>query len=93
MPSIFGLMYALGFHLSDSLTLYFLLFSKAAVFVGGDPAQFSIRGFMHRDPSPFHYFFRTPADPFPSPIQEPPDPPENPDVPIQEPDPEDPGQI
>ena len=36
---------------------------------------------------------RTPADPFPSPIQEPPDPPENPDVPVQEPDPDDPGQI
>lgn len=39
------------------------------------------------------YSLRTPADPFPSPIQEPPDPPENPDVPMQEPDPEDPGQI
>ena len=39
------------------------------------------------------YSCRTPADPFPSPIQEPPDPPENPDLPVQEPDPEDPGQI
>ncbi len=39
------------------------------------------------------YLFRTPADPFPTPIQEPPDPPENPDVPVREPDPEDPGQI
>lgn len=48
---------------------------------------------MHLNPSPLERFFRTPADPFPSPIQEPPDPPENPDVPIQEPDPEDPGQI
>ncbi len=39
------------------------------------------------------YSFRTPADPFPTPIQEPPDPPENPDVPVREPDPEDPGHI
>lgn len=37
--------------------------------------------------------FRNPADPFPAPIQEPPDPPENADVPVREPDPEDPGQI
>ena len=35
---------------------------------------------------------RAPADPFP-PMGEPIDPPENPDVPIQEPDPEEPGQI
>src|SRR5579864_3955504 len=41
----------------------------------------------------YRHLFRTPADPFPAPIQEPPDPPENPDVPVREPDPEDPGQI
>ena len=34
-----------------------------------------------------------PADPEPFPIQDPPDPPENPDMPVREPDPEDPGQI
>ena len=38
-------------------------------------------------------FFRTPAEPAPPPVREPIDPPENPDVPIREPDPEDPGQI
>ena len=36
---------------------------------------------------------RIPGEPEPSPIQEPPDPPENPDLPVREPDPEDPGQI
>jgi len=36
---------------------------------------------------------RTPAEPYPYPIQDPVDPPENPDVPVREPDPEDPGQI
>jgi hypothetical protein len=36
---------------------------------------------------------RTPAEPFPSPIQDPVDPPENPDAPVREPDPEEPGQI
>jgi hypothetical protein len=41
----------------------------------------------------FEYKFRMPADPEPFPIQEPPDPPENPDMPVREPDPEDPGQI
>ena len=39
------------------------------------------------------YRLRTPAGPEPLPIQEPPDPPENPDMPVREPDPEDPGQI
>jgi hypothetical protein len=36
--------------------------------------------------------FRTPPNPLP-PVQEPIDPPENPDVPVREPDPENPGQI
>lgn len=39
------------------------------------------------------YDLRTPAEPEPFPVQEPPDPPENPDMPAREPDPEDPGQI
>ena len=36
---------------------------------------------------------RAPAEPYPSPIQDPVEPPENPDVPLKEPDPEDPEQI
>jgi hypothetical protein len=36
---------------------------------------------------------RIPSEPSPPPIQDPIDPPENPDVPVREPDPEDPGQI
>jgi hypothetical protein len=39
------------------------------------------------------YRLRIPSGPEPFPVQEPPDPPENPDVPVREPDPEDPGQI
>ena len=39
------------------------------------------------------YFLRTPAEPAPPPIQEPTDPPENPDVPVREPDPDEPNQI
>jgi hypothetical protein len=39
------------------------------------------------------YRLRIPPGPEPFPVQEPPDPPENPDVPVREPDPEDPGQI
>jgi len=37
--------------------------------------------------------FRIPADPSPPPIKDPPDPPENPDVPVREPDPEEPNEI
>jgi hypothetical protein len=47
-------------------------------------------------PNPNHfreYSLRIPAGPEPFPVQEPPDPPENPDMPVREPDPEDPGQI
>jgi len=40
-----------------------------------------------------HLELRIPSEPLPPPIQEPFDPPENPDVPVREPDPEDPGQI
>jgi hypothetical protein len=39
------------------------------------------------------YLFRTPAEPSPPPIQDPTDPPENPDVPIREPEPDEPNQI
>jgi hypothetical protein len=39
------------------------------------------------------YSLRTPAEPTFPPIQDPIDPPENPDVPIREPEPDDPGQI
>jgi hypothetical protein len=39
------------------------------------------------------YAFRAPSEPSPPPIHDPVDPPENPDVPVREPDPEDPGQI
>lgn len=42
---------------------------------------------------PFNYELRAPAEPSPSPIQDPIDPPENPDAPVREPDPEEPGQI
>jgi hypothetical protein len=36
---------------------------------------------------------RIPSEPAPLPIREPIDPPENPDVPIREPDPEEPNEI
>jgi hypothetical protein len=36
---------------------------------------------------------RNPAEPMPPPVKEPPDGPENPDVPVREPDPEEPGEI
>jgi hypothetical protein len=36
---------------------------------------------------------RTPAEPAPTPIKEPDDPPENPNVPIREPEPDDPDEI
>jgi len=39
------------------------------------------------------FLLRVPSEPAPPPIQEPVDPPENPDMPVREPDPEDPGQI
>jgi hypothetical protein len=39
------------------------------------------------------HFFRTPAEPAPPPIQDPPESPENPHVPVREPEPDDPNQI
>lgn len=48
---------------------------------------------MHLNEEQAERELRTPAEPYPSPMRDPLDPPENPDVPIKEPDPEDPGQI
>ncbi|HEY3617232.1 MAG TPA: hypothetical protein VGK96_10495 [Candidatus Sulfotelmatobacter sp.] len=48
---------------------------------------------MYTDEDPLQYHLRIPSEPEPFPIHEPPDPPENPDMPVREPDPEDPGQI
>lgn len=48
---------------------------------------------MYLHPHSSEYQLRIPSEPEPFPIHEPPDPPENPDVPVREPDPEDPGQI
>ena len=44
-------------------------------------------------PSPTRHHLRTPSEPSPAPIKEPPNPPENPDVPVRKPDPDDPAQI
>ena len=58
-----------------------------------------IRCIWHRtvmQPDPNYvpdYRLRIPPGPEPFPVQEPPDPPENPDIPVREPDPEEPGQI
>jgi len=43
--------------------------------------------------SPVHPGLRTPPEPSPPPIKEPPNPPESPDAPVREPDPDDPEQI
>lgn len=48
---------------------------------------------MHPSREQTERALRAPAEPYPSPIQDPVEPPENPDVPIREPDPEDPEQI
>jgi hypothetical protein len=42
---------------------------------------------------PYAIVLRTPSEPFPPPIKEPPDPPENPDAPVREPDATEPAQI
>jgi hypothetical protein len=42
---------------------------------------------------PTRHRLRTPSEPSPAPIKEPPNPPENPDAPMREPDPDDPAQI
>jgi hypothetical protein len=48
---------------------------------------------MRANPHSSEFQLRIPSEPEPFPIHEPPDPPENPDVPVREPDPDDPGQI
>jgi hypothetical protein len=47
---------------------------------------------MHPDKD-HQYQLRIPSEPEPFPVKEPPDPPENPDVPVREPDPDQPFQI
>lgn len=42
---------------------------------------------------PTQHRARTPAEPMPPPVKEPPGPDENPDAPVREPDPEEPEQI
>ena len=48
---------------------------------------------MRTGPQQSEYQFRTPAEPEPFPIQEPPSPPESPDLPVREPEPDVPNQI
>jgi hypothetical protein len=63
----------------------------------GNMGSFRFARFRHQTAMhPHHhapYELRIPSEPEPFPIKEPPDPPENPDMPVREPDPEDPGQI
>jgi hypothetical protein len=54
---------------------------------------FKHQNVMRTNPHSSEFQLRIPSEPEPFPIHEPPDPPENPDVPVREPDPEDPGQI
>ena len=56
-------------------------------------ACFSHQKAMYSDCHFPEYELRSPADPQPFPVQEPPDPPENPDMPVREPEPEVPNQI
>jgi hypothetical protein len=58
-----------------------------------DPHQNRMLNHGISQPSLLFYIFRTPSDPSPPPIKEPPSPPENPDAPVGEPDPEEPAQI
>jgi hypothetical protein len=61
---------------------------------GGLPfPAFEHQNAMHPNHHSLEYQLRIPSEPEPFPIKEPPDPPENPDMPVREPDPEDPGQI
>lgn len=48
---------------------------------------------MQSNPISSYFALRTPTEPAPPPVREPIDPPEKPDVPVREPDPEDPRQI
>ena len=65
--------------------------AQGAPNVSPESADFGIGTTMNHS---FEYRLRMPpSEPEPFPVKEPPDPPENPDLPIREPDPEDPGQI
>lgn len=57
------------------------------------PAVRHLKAMYSTDSRTLGFRLRTPAEPSLPPVQEPIDPPENPDVPVREPDPEDPGQI
>jgi hypothetical protein len=72
--------------------------------VAGGPVQSASHAsepFLHQKPMlaerqietfvPHH--LRTPSEPSPALIKEPPNPPENPDVPVRQPDPDNPAQI
>ena len=65
------------------------------VITGGFPSPPSrhLRFMRHGAIFEFPYQLRIPSEPSPPPIQDPVNPPENPDVPVREPDPEEPGQI
>jgi hypothetical protein len=62
-----------------------------------------LRALLHQKPTlaegqietslPTRHHLRTPSEPSPAPIKEPPNLPENPDVPMREPDPDDPAQV
>jgi hypothetical protein len=52
-----------------------------------------IGAMFHLQPASAVLRLRTPAEPMPPPIKEPPSSPENPDAPVREPDPEDPAEI
>jgi hypothetical protein len=52
-----------------------------------------LKGMYTRTFAPTQPEFRIPSEPTPPPIKEPIDPLENPDVPIREPDPQEPGEI
>jgi hypothetical protein len=57
------------------------------------PALWHLKTMQLESVPGFEQRLRIPSEPAPPPIQEPLDPPENPDVPVREPDPDDPGQI
>jgi hypothetical protein len=75
----------------------------SGVFVPVQSASHPFERFSHQNamlvetqietPSPTRHHLRTPSQPSPAPIKEPPNPPENPDVPVREPDPDDLAQI
>jgi hypothetical protein len=77
--------------------------STVEVFGPVQSASHASELFLHQKPRladrqietllPTRHHLRMPSEPSPAPIKEPPNPPENPDVPVREPDPDDPAQI